>query len=253
MGLRIDPGHEQTRKSAADLLRKYKIGKTKAHVSSSVQKRTGGSRQGIMIPRRRKSKKPLSAKRLFAAVAGPTVLVQTDRAKGSGVCISAEGHILTCSHVVPDGSGKITVFMFAVKNGRALEIGSSEASVVLRDREIDIAVLKLDQPVPTLKPLTFALSDAVTGDKVFALGSPSLGRQQLSHSLSEGIVSSGKRILDEYELIQHTAAVNPGNSGGPLLSEYGEILGIVVMRADLENTAFAIPASSIKASLGWNR
>ena len=78
-----------------------------------------------------------------------------------------------------------------------------------------------------------------------------MGNQQLTQSLSEGVVSAAGRVVDGQEVIQHTAAVNPGNSGGPLISEHGEIVGIVVIKANLENVAFAIPASELRKSIGW--
>jgi serine protease Do len=72
-----------------------------------------------------------------------------------------------------------------------------------------------------------------------------MGNYNLRQTLSEGIIASADRIIAGQKLIQHTAAVNPGNSGGPLLSPFGEIIGIVTSKAELENVSFAIPAARI--------
>ena len=79
------------------------------------------------------------------------------------------------------------------------------------------------------------------------LGSPGLGREVLEQSISEGLVSSNKRRLDGAVYLQHSAAVNPGNSGGPLLDEFGRVVGIVTLKARLENVGFAVPAETIRA------
>jgi len=88
---------------------------------------------------------------------------------------------------------------------------------------------------------------AAAGEKVFAIGSPGLGQQVLEQSISEGIVSSPSRQIEGAEYVQHTAAVNPGNSGGALLDEKGHLIGMVTLKARLENVSFAIPAKSIRA------
>jgi serine protease Do len=72
----------------------------------------------------------------------------------------------------------------------------------------------------------------------------------LEQSLSDGIVSAAGRQLEGQRYIQHTAAVNPGNSGGPLMDERGQIVGINTIKASLEGVSFAIPASRIRACFG---
>lgn len=167
------------------------------------------------------------------------------------MCITEKGHILTCNHVVQDVRGDVIVITYAMRDGKLVKGESATAKIIYRDRTNDIAILEPERSLKGLKYLSLAKTDAKPGQRIFALGSPGLGSQQLSQSLSEGIVSSGERVIDGQKLVQHTAAVNPGNSGGPLVSEHGEIIGIVVIKANLENVAFAVPASLIRSLIRW--
>jgi len=71
----------------------------------------------------------------------------------------------------------------------------------------------------------------------------------LDQSLSEGIVSAAEREFEGLSFLQHTAAVNPGNSGGPLLNAQGHVVGLNTTKAKLENVSFAIPAPAIRKLL----
>lgn len=140
---------------------------------------------------------------------------------GSGVIVSTEGYILTNNHVV-ENANEITVDL---KNGE-----SYDGTVVGRDPQTDIAVVKID--AEDLEAIEIGNSDNVrVGEMVLAIGSP-LG-DQLAHSVSMGIVSAKERslgILREtkgYEnFIQTDAAINQGNSGGALVNMDGELIGI---------------------------
>jgi S1-C subfamily serine protease len=142
---------------------------------------------------------------------------------GSGVIINADGAILTSLHVV-DGADEVTV-TFA-------DGSSSSAEVAVRQEENDIAVLQPRTPPAQVIPAVLGDPNALqVGDEIYAVGNP-FG---LYASMSAGIVSglnrsfrppnSGQRLEG---LIQIDSAVNPGNSGGPLLNRYGQVVGIVV-------------------------
>lgn len=138
------------------------------------------------------------------------------RAQGSGFIISSDGHILTNSHVV-DRAERVQVDL---RDGVTVD-----AQVVGTDPESDVAVIKVDSS--NLTTLEMANSDNLkVGEWVLAIGSP-LG---LSHTVTAGIVSatgrSGLRIASYENFIQTDAAINMGNSGGPLVDLRGRVVGI---------------------------
>ena len=135
------------------------------------------------------------------------------RGVGSGFIVSEDGYILTNHHVV-DGASSIVVSLNDKREFKAKVIGSDERS--------DVAVLKIEgEQLPFLNT---ANSDEIkVGQWVMAAGSP-FG---LKNTVTAGIVSAIKRDTGEYEsFIQTDAAVNPGNSGGPLVNMSGEVVGI---------------------------
>jgi serine protease Do len=162
------------------------------------------------------------------------------RGAGSGFIIDTAGHILTNHHVV-EGAERITVRLADGRSVRAQVIGS--------DPDTDIALLKVD-PDPRY-PLA-VLGDSSTlrvGDWVCAIGNP-LGYE---HTLTVGVVSyKGRKLfdpsLDNY--IQTDAAINFGNSGGPLLNAAGEVVGInAAVSSRASNIGFAVPINTATAAL----
>lgn len=137
---------------------------------------------------------------------------------GSGFVISSEGYIITNSHVV-DGATKVGV-LFA--DGEEMQ-----AEVLGMDKSTDIAVLKVDKA--GLMALTLGDSDSVrVGEFTIAIGDPT-GRE-LAGTTTFGIISATKRSVNidgrTNDYIQTDAAVNPGNSGGPLISMSGKVIGV---------------------------
>jgi S1-C subfamily serine protease len=142
---------------------------------------------------------------------------------GSGVVIDDSADILTSLHVVADA----TEIQLTFADG-----SQSTAQVAVSQPEIDIAVLKPDQPPDKIVPAVLGNPGAMQiGDEAYAVGNP-FG---LYGSMSAGVVSGLQRSFKTPNsdkklegLIQIDAAVNPGNSGGPLLNRYGQVVGIVV-------------------------
>jgi Do/DeqQ family serine protease len=162
--------------------------------------------------------------------------------KGSGVIVTAQGRILTNSHVV-NGADEITV---------TLQDGSEhQAQLVGQDPRADLAVLQLKGKLPALKPISFGDSTSLRlGEVVLAVGDPfGVGK-----SVTMGIVSakgrSGMGIEDYEDFIQTDAAINPGNSGGALVNLKGELVGINTAIASKSGgyagIGFAIPSNMAK-------
>lgn len=148
--------------------------------------------------------------------------VQPDSGIGSGVVVNLAGDILTSLHVVADATDIRLTFADGTR---------SNGEIVHRQPEIDIAVLRATQPPAELVPATIGDPNGVReGSEAYAMGSP-FG---LTSSMSVGVISGVDRtfILEDTDtvlrgLIQIDAAVNPGNSGGPLLNREGHVIGIV--------------------------
>jgi putative serine protease PepD len=170
-------------------------------------------------------------------------------AEGTGFVYDANGDIVTNDHVI-DGAGSITV---------KFQDGSSyKATVVGKDPSTDIAVLHVDASSSELAPLTLANSDNVqVGDGVVAIGNP-FG---LDDTVTSGIVSALGRTITAPDgssrisgAIQTDAAINHGNSGGPLLNMKGEVIGITSqIQSDgggNEGVGFAIPSNLVKTIAG---
>ncbi|SCL36720.1 putative serine protease PepD [Micromonospora pallida] len=171
--------------------------------------------------------------------------------EGSGFIASADGHVITNDHVIAGGNGKPTVIF---NDG-----SSAPASVVGQDPESDIAVIKVSRT--GLRPVEFGDSDSLAvGDPVLAIGSP----LSLANTVTAGIVSALDRTMRAgepggpvryYAAIQTDAAVNHGNSGGPLVDGAGRVIGvnstIKSLVADGQEAgniglAFAIPINQAK-------
>src|SRR5881296_728374 len=161
---------------------------------------------------------------------------------GSGVIVTNEGHIITNNHVV-DQVDEIEV---QLSDGR-----TKKARLVGADDQVDVAVLKIDDP--GVKPLKLADSDTVqAGDFVLAIGNP-FGFEE---TVTDGIISSkGRPGRSDYfgDLLQTNAAINPGNSGGPLINLRGEVIGIntaIISRSGgSQGIGFAIPSNTVRTAL----
>ena len=156
--------------------------------------------------------------------------------------VTKEGHIITNNHVV-DHVDEIEVVL---SNGQ-----TRKARLVGADAQLDLAVLKMDDPYA--KPLTLGDSDKMqAGDFVLAIGNP-FG---FDETVTDGIISSKGRPnrVDGFgDFLQTNAAINPGNSGGPLINLRGEVIGIntaIISRSGgSQGIGFAIPSNTVKMAL----
>jgi len=166
------------------------------------------------------------------------------RASGSGVIISRDGFIVTNNHVVEGAASLAVTFADGSRH---------EATLVGTDPLVDIAVIRVTDAVPAIAPL--GDSDALQpGETVIAIGSP-LG--DFKNSVTAGVVSALNRTVPgsgQEGLIQTDAAINHGNSGGPLVNLRGEVIGIntLVVRGgsssgdQAEGLGFSIPSKIVK-------
>ncbi len=187
----------------------------------------------------------LSVPSIYRLARKGVVEVSSPQGQGSGFVYDTNGHVLTNQHVVA-GTSSLTVKLWNGKTYRATVVGT--------DPSTDLAVLKIGAPASALFPL--ALGDSsklVVGDSVVAIGSP-FG---LAETVTSGIVSALHREMRSPngfaidDSIQTDAAINHGNSGGPLLSAQGRVIGI---NAQIESDSggsdgvgFAIPSNTIRS------
>lgn len=174
------------------------------------------------------------------------VVIESDEGGGTGFIVGTKGYVLTCAHVLPD-NGVVNVTYNTLAAGKPKSV-TLKARPVRIDPERDLALLK----ITTEHELTsVAMSDTAVeaGESVTVIGNPGLGKELLKHTVTTGVVSSTERDLDGQKFIQTSAAVNAGNSGGPVFGAKGQIVGLVVLKANLEATAFAVPAEELRQFL----
>ncbi len=181
----------------------------------------------------------------IASVVSITCATPTGTSTGSGVVISENGYLVTNSHVI-DGAQTLQVLFY---DGHSLP-----ARVIGMDEFSDLAVLHVE--ASDLTPAEFGDDAALrVGDSVVAIGDP-LGIE-LRGTMTNGIVSAINRDIRTggrtMTLIQTNAALNAGNSGGPLINCYGQVIGINTMKigdnmstAGVEGLGFAIPSTTVK-------
>jgi hypothetical protein len=169
------------------------------------------------------------------------VLLESREAVGTGFFVGSRGYILTCAHVLPS-VGDLSVRFRTIAEAKEL---TRTATVVAADSENDLALLKIDVPSNVATVRLSRGTDLLAGEPVTVIGNPGLGRAVLQSTLTTGVVSNTDRAIVRHSFIQTSAPVNPGNSGGPMFDSHGEVIGVVVLKAQLENTAFVVPPSRI--------
>lgn len=184
---------------------------------------------------------------IYDQLKGSVVLIQTDLGLGSGFVYDLNGHIVTNYHVI-DGANTIQVTF--------LDGNITSADVIGMDLYSDLAVIKVDSDSTELIPVVLGSSSELTvGEPIAAMGNP-FG---LSDTLTIGVVSSLQRTLDAaggyliIDVIQIDAAVNPGNSGGPLVNTKGQVVGVnTAIESDtgsFTGIGFAVPSDTVKREI----
>ena len=207
--------------------------------------------EGLRLQLEEKMGEELTIQQVYAAVNPAVITVVTNEQVGSsvgtGVLMTEDGYFITNAHVIDGGKSCWIILASGV---------TYDAQLVGYDAEMDLAVLKAvdAKGLPTAR---FASSDnAVVGDTVYAIGNP-LGIE-LRGTLTNGIISAVNRDVEmdgrTLTLLQTNAALNNGNSGGPLINTAGQVIGINVMKmtnrgmdyeATVEGLGFALPMSDM--------
>lgn len=158
-------------------------------------------------------------------------VVYSGNSQGSGFAIGSNT-VITNAHVVTNEED-VVLYDYG---GTAYK-----ASVYLKDRNFDIAVLSVEHA--EFSPLSVGnCDDSKVGDDIYAIGAP----KSMGYTLTKGVISNKKREIGKYTYVQIDAAINSGNSGGPLLNNKGEVIGVNSMKlADVEGIGLAIPMQSV--------
>ncbi len=169
---------------------------------------------------------------MIKSAVNSAVTIKTAAGHGSGFLVSADGYILTNNHVV-DGADKIEAVFQA---GMTLE-----ATLIKSDEDRDVALIKIPGSGFTPLPINANKESVTVGSEVIAIGTPE--DISLGQSVTKGIIS-GNRTYEDMSFIQTDVTINRGNSGGPLINNSGEVVGMVVakiMDTHTEGLGFAIP------------
>lgn len=201
---------------------------------------------GVTVDLKAAAGEPLAYDRIYQknVVSMVSIRAESDKtvSSGTGIILTEDGYLITNAHVVAGADRVQAVFW----NNRAAQV-----ELVGFDAGEDLAVLKAD--VTGLTPAEFGSSDALhCGDPVAALGDP-LGYRS---SITDGIVSALDRDVSmgggrTMQLIQTSAAINFGNSGGALINQYGQVVGVTTIKivardGSTESMGFAIPSVRVK-------
>ena len=173
------------------------------------------------------------------------VMVRNPGGLGTGFIISPEGHVVTNYHVVENHTRlQVTMYRrtdrgFEKKELRKVKIVALQPYRDLALLQVDLEEVKGPLPEPVV---VNDRDDLRVGDLVFAIGNP-VG---LERSVTQGIVSSTTRTIEQARLIQTDASINPGNSGGPIFNARGEVVAVVCAGASVfQGLAFGIPACDL--------
>lgn len=164
----------------------------------------------------------------FTAESRPTKALEVS---GSGVLLTGKGIVATNHHVIEGGKG---ISIKILKDGKS---ETYSAKVLTADKSNDIALLSIDDKdfLPISKIPYIVTTKADVGESVFTIGFPLNNIMGKNYKVTNGIISSSSGIQDDIRYYQITVPIQPGNSGGPLFNENGDIIGLTTSRLSGEN------------------
>ena len=191
---------------------------------------------------------------VYKKAAPATVLVVTDQSLGSGAVISDQGEVLTNWHVI-QGANQMAVVLKPQKGVEIKQELAFAATLVKVDQVADLALLKIQAPPQHVSVLPLGdIAEVEVGEDVHAIGHP----EGEVWTYTTGIISQVRpsyqwtgadKLLHQSKVIQTQTALNPGNSGGPLLNDRAEIIGINSFRGEGEGLNYAVAVDVVKAFL----
>jgi len=189
-----------------------------------------------LLPACSNEPKKLTGEEVYLKISPSTVEIHAESdfksGTGSGFFIDDGGTVITNYHVIEDASAAYVT----TSDGGTYEV----TGVAGYSEEFDIAILT----TTISDTMAVATSTSVTtGESVYVLGSS----RGLTGTFSEGLVSTAERMMDDIPFVQISAPISPGNSGGPVVNVYGEVIGIATLiRTDGQNLNFALPISLLE-------
>jgi hypothetical protein len=179
--------------------------------------------------------------KLFPTQSDNVSIFSNVKSSGTGFALSSEGYIVTNHHVI-EGATKIKVR--GIKGNFSK---SYSAEIIVEDKNNDIAIIKVNDPdFTTLGQLPYTINSSLidVGSSVYALGYPLRASMGDEVKLTNGIISSKTGFQGDITTYQISVPVQPGNSGGPLINEKGEVIGIInAKHSGAENASYAIKTS----------
>ncbi len=193
---------------------------------------------------------PATPKQIARHFMQSVVRVRCGNSSATGFVVGKRGYILTSAHALP-GDADIVV-TYDLPDGKEKKTITARAELAAIDEPRDLALLKIE-PAAALRPVMIALNtQPEAGEQVTVIGHPAVGSQVLMHTLTTGVVSSANQVLEGRSYVQTSAAVNPGNSGGPMFDPYGRVVGLIAIKANIEGAGFAVPAAALRSFLNEN-
>lgn len=183
----------------------------------------------------------LSTEQIVRQSMPAVVVVSTEQGWGSGFFISSQGVVVTNAHVVGDAQS----VKVSLSDGRTFESGA-----IFKDQDKDLALIKL--PGSGFPFLRLATAPPGPGADVIAIGSPGIGNLALTDTVTKGVVSAVRQLGGE-TWIQTDAAINHGNSGGPLLNASGDVVGVntlIANKAEYSGLNFSISSDELSHLVG---
>ena len=169
-----------------------------------------------------------------------SVTIKTKSGHGSGFLISEDGYLITNYHVVADSTDLEIILNDGTKH---------KARLIQYNKDADLVLLKIEKN--GFIPFSITESESINiGKDIYVIGTPTA--QDLSQTLSKGIISSFRKQSNGSKIIQTDASINRGNSGGPMVDKNGKLLGVVnskLIGFGVEGISFSLPANTIAAAL----